>query len=571
MWGNKVDKLKNVILHFTLFLFLVIAVCMVYREVSGDRYQSGKVELAGGWNVKVNDVLYENVNLNDFHMPLTKRGDWLVLTSVLPQDLLSNGTLCIYSRDSVVNVYVDGEMILEYGVAEFNENRPIGFGNRMVTLPADAAGKNIKITYLVTESNSFSTISAPIVYNESTVMKDYMVGKKLYLGVAFALIVLGIGIAAITFVLYFKSYTMEKLFCVGVFAFCIGFWTLCAQDLDFLFTSSLRVKAFMQYISFYLMLFPLLLYFRQDVDKRGNRAESLIYYAMLIIEIQMFVISVILQVTNVIHFPEFEAGYYVFVAIALIFMLILIIRSIKYEHVHIILIVGYLIELASAVRDLGAISAIRYFKLFGSEGNFVATLPFASLLFVASMFVDFIYEMRKVLYAAAETEFLIKIAYEDVLTELHTRRKIEEYFAQIERRKQEYLIVQFDLNNLKTTNDNYGHEAGDDLIIRFSNILKATFNNGEILGRMGGDEFIAIVRDSYGYDVEEKLKLMNEAIAEDCATHDPVKVSVSYGYCHSTEFENPNVNEVYKTADKRMYACKEEYYRQTGRGRRRYD
>ena len=48
-------------------------------------------------------------------------------------------------------------------------------------------------------------------------------------------------------------------------------------------------------------------------------------------------------------------------------------------------------------------------------------------------------------------------------------------------------------------------------------------------------------------------------------------VSASYGYSRSSEFEKPQVSEVYTAADKRMYAMKEEYYKTMGYSRRRYD
>ena len=50
-----------------------------------------------------------------------------------------------------------------------------------------------------------------------------------------------------------------------------------------------------------------------------------------------------------------------------------------------------------------------------------------------------------------------------------------------------------------------------------------------------------------------------------------VKVSVSLGYCHSSELKDPKAMDVYKEADKRMYKDKEAYYKRTGKNRRRND
>ena len=108
------------------------------------------------------------------------------------------------------------------------------------------------------------------------------------------------------------------------------------------------------------------------------------------------------------------------------------------------------------------------------------------------------------------------------------------------------------------------------MIVRFANMLRKTFNSGETLGRMGGDEFIVIVTDAYGYNAEEKTTALKTYIDEDNEGND-IKVSTSYGYCASTELKAPTALAVYKEADKRMYKNKEEYYKKTGKNRRRND
>lgn len=64
----------------------------------------------------------------------------------------------------------------------------------------------------------------------------------------------------------------------------------------------------------------------------------------------------------------------------------------------------------------------------------------------------------------------------------------------------------FDLNDLKLTNDTYGHVMGDKLIITFANVLKETIGYFNFVGRFGGDEFIAVMYNTSKNDVRKFFK-----------------------------------------------------------------
>lgn len=562
----KTKALLSILFAFSITMFFVI---VWYSRIN--RNYSEQIELADGWTIKVNSDVYEDVNLNDFHIPFTMRGDWLVLTNKFPEDMIKNPTMRLHMIFCVTDVYIDGEKIYEFGMSEYKENKLLGYGTRFVSLPEDCAGKTIKITLSVTENNAFSTLTPITIYDESAYYQSFLGNLAIPLVVSVSLIVIGICISIVTFCLFFKDYSMERLFCIGVFSLCIGCWTLCSYNLDMVFTSSLRVKTYLEYLSLYLVCFPLLLYFREDVEQRGKRWESFFFYALLLIEIQMYVITFVLHMLNVAHFPVFVRPFQALMVLTAILVFILIIQDMKNRKMHSILLIGVIVLFIAAAHDLIVFDVIKYFQLGGAEGNYHSYVCIGALLFVVSMLADFINEMRKRMYVNAETEFYIKIAYVDVLTDLNTRRKIEEIFAQVEKRNYEYAIIQFDLNNLKNTNDTLGHEKGDELITRFADLLRKIYCHGETLGRMGGDEFIAVITDAYDYDVSKSLRELDAAIAEDNEKHEDVKVSVSYGYARSSEFEKPTTRDVYMTADRRMYVHKEMYYKLNGRGRRKYD
>ncbi len=86
---------------------------------------------------------------------------------------------------------------------------------------------------------------------------------------------------------------------------------------------------------------------------------------------------------------------------------------------------------------------------------------------------------------------------EDFLTKLFNKRALDEFMivkeGEYERYGHNYSIVMFDLDLFKLVNDNYGHDAGDAVLSAFAKILKKEARTVDIVGRFGGEEFMAIL------------------------------------------------------------------------------
>ena len=96
-------------------------------------------------------------------------------------------------------------------------------------------------------------------------------------------------------------------------------------------------------------------------------------------------------------------------------------------------------------------------------------------------------------------EGLKKIAFFDSLTGLPNRHSIEQklihFVAQAESAESQFGILLIDLDSFKNVNDTYGHIVGDHLLTRVGRRLSKRVRDGDILGRIGGDEFMVIVRN----------------------------------------------------------------------------
>lgn len=77
---------------------------------------------------------------------------------------------------------------------------------------------------------------------------------------------------------------------------------------------------------------------------------------------------------------------------------------------------------------------------------------------------------------------------------MYNRHYCSEHMKEMENKQDsDYAVFSFDLNNLKIVNDTYGHVKGDILIKSAAEVIAETFEKYGIVGRMGGDEFIAIL------------------------------------------------------------------------------
>ncbi len=157
-------------------------------------------------------------------------------------------------------------------------------------------------------------------------------------------------------------------------------------------------------------------------------------------------------------------------------------------------------------------------------------------------------------------------AHYDQLTDMQNRRAYEETLGQLSREQpSSCLVVIADINGLKQTNDAYGHDAGDELIVGAAECLRQSFPGEEHLYRIGGDEFCVIIPDAK-CDAGQCLRQLQERCAkwEGKFIHG---ISISAGYASSEEFTD--LNAMLKAADKRMYEAKKHYYETSGIDRRR--
>ncbi len=148
---------------------------------------------------------------------------------------------------------------------------------------------------------------------------------------------------------------------------------------------------------------------------------------------------------------------------------------------------------------------------------------------------------------------ILYLSYYDHLTGLGNRRLYQEKLAQLEINKDFPLsIVMADINGLKLMNDAFSHDAGDELLVKASQVMTKHFNTYGEVYRIGGDEFVILLPNSSDQFTNQLINELNSDLSQTAVKG--VSISVSFGY--STAYHLDEVKQVARKAEENMYAHK---------------
>lgn len=148
----------------------------------------------------------------------------------------------------------------------------------------------------------------------------------------------------------------------------------------------------------------------------------------------------------------------------------------------------------------------------------------------------------------------------DALTGINNRRTLGEQaafaIAAAHRLRRPLCLLLVDADHFKRVNDVYGHAAGDEALQMIAAALQSTLRGGDLLGRLGGEEFVVVLPDAEetaGRATAERLRLAVENI-EFALQHRRIELRVSIGL--AVIDDNDDFNELLRRADQAMYAAK---------------
>lgn len=143
--------------------------------------------------------------------------------------------------------------------------------------------------------------------------------------------------------------------------------------------------------------------------------------------------------------------------------------------------------------------------------------------------------------------------YHDALTDLYNRRYFDEIFEEMNTGENYPLsVIVADINGLKMINDTMGHATGDRLIMKAARIMKSVCEEGDILARLGGDDFILLMPGTIKSQAEIVMNTLHELVAEAEAE---MPISISMGLAVKMNQETSKEDFI-KEAEDNMYTSK---------------
>lgn len=151
-----------------------------------------------------------------------------------------------------------------------------------------------------------------------------------------------------------------------------------------------------------------------------------------------------------------------------------------------------------------------------------------------------------------------KKIYTDSLTKGNNRAACLSLLDSLEKKRNwDIAIIYMDLNRFKYVNDTFGHDKGDELIRIFARTLQKVFGEIGFAGRMGGDEFIAILREFSDAEILKLCQRVEEILAEESKGIEfSYTMSSSYGIAIRKKGQSQSLQEILQKADEKMYEYK---------------
>ena len=210
-----------------------------------------------------------------------------------------------------------------------------------------------------------------------------------------------------------------------------------------------------------------------------------------------------------------------------------------------------------AIGKAPAASAAELFDAPGESPN----CPYQAILCQLSQLID------RRLPDAARTEAaqtilqcVESLAFRDELTGLLNRagflRASRQLMSSARALSHTVALFFIDVDGLKLANDVHGHGAGDLLLRATGSVLREAFRETDIVARIGGDEFVALIVTDPSCPVEGFAARLRKALYDGNAGARAGSLSLSIGIAQCPAIEEPTLEDLMARADKAMYAVK---------------
>lgn len=476
-------------------------------------------------------------------------------------ELESDVSLIYRSKDVYTCVLADGEMIYETSVYDSGlYNRSPGNLWNILTISPEASFKCLELQIFMVYDTSAITVDSLLLGDKAEIILGLFADNIFGIMVSALLILVGIVLIVIDLLpSYGRARKNHSLLWVGIFALLTGIWSLIETNVLQFCVKDMRI---LQLIDNMLMIadnMPLLMYLDSEYQIFKHRSMRILGY----FNAGYILLCVAVQCSGIGDLHYMLKGAILTMMVTDLVLFIWVVRMLirlKKDNKLILSCVLQILGIFS-LWFLGIFESVR--SLHMDRMDRAGLVRVGMLLLCLFFAVSSQIEAFKIVEQGLKYDLIRKLAYSDGLTGLGNRTAYLEQLEAYEHSEKELMqlgIVYLDVNNLKTVNDQQGHEFGDELIRIAASIIADSFGHYGKAYRVGGDEFCVLMT---GADVKENYEkghavfrqLIDEANQAKWYTF---KVQVAHGFAVCNEFTSDKIEEAIAVADSEMYENKME-------------
>jgi possible diguanylate cyclase and metal dependent phosphohydrolase len=479
-----------------------------------------------------------------------------------------NQSINFFFYNSVVKAYYKDQLLATYG--ENLKRHMIGKLLVSILVPPEAFGEEIRVEIFPKMHFMENNFDAPVLINDRDAMFFTIIGQETsYALFVMTLIATFLGMVIFLFFSPRHIYAREGFWLMAMI-FALTLWHLGNSGMLYKLSDDADLNAVGEYIGMYLLLPSAPIYASYETErprvKKYLRIVGSICSAIFVLTLVLYLLPT--GYTYVWNLRWAQALQLV-ILLSCVLSLIFPGRATKNSSDRILEKGLVVVALLGVLEQLRLILSASVNDRWPSFMQTFVKIRFSKVLIIVMVFIfitSYSFKLILILQKNLEDEHLRVLAFSDSLTLLGNRQYLQRKIDLLDHQKAEdYGVIFMDINDLKFTNDHYGHDSGDKLIRMVASAIKdAVDPAGGFCGRNGGDEFIAVVSPEGSiFSVAEKIQENLEAQKEKERVKFPVSLSLGLAThselsveAHLQRKDYVTSDYVIRKADYRMYQHK---------------
>lgn len=538
---------------YTRIIYIGLVAALIFLLIATiSQREFYRIESASqSYNIMINEfeAIYDDGSVHDIKIDDTfnYEGETLTLKALIPASY-SEGeapTLVMRSYYAYMTVRYGDRILFDsaeehrdgFSIGCYELNLPLGHAHTELML-------EVEMEFPIADS-VVAKLEPYKIVNGVTYHEDLRSENQLKLAIMWAEFLIGI-VLLIAYVIFLRSKyaaPMQRLLPISMLALFFAAYSFASGAHIIYNVEVTTLMYWIEMVSFMLAVIPFMIYCNHATRHKHDKAICVVE----LIAVLNAVVQILLHFGGFVEFRKMLSMTH---AVQVIGMIVCIVALIREWRINTKYVASLLPVAIGGLIDLGI-----YFAS-GHKYQDVYFYQVAALIFLGLNIWFAILEAVQLSREDAEIETYRKMAMEDAMTGCMSRGAYELLAQRSSVSDFETAFIMLDVNDLKETNDTYGHDAGDRLLKSFSSCLLRTMSGHGTVYRLGGDEFCVITHEASEKQVNYLVDKFSQAITELNKTLPPERrISFACGTSRQNG-RNISLHLLSEEADKRMYKNK---------------